>query len=131
MQPRRLERIFRLDCDLARSPAYPFHRGNEANTKPPFDTLEPARLMARSEPSVAHAGENMKNRTMVGAGVVAALACGLAFACGDTDEPAPEDAGTTPDAATDSAAVDGSTVDGGEMVKSCGSGADQAATSSG
>jgi uncharacterized delta-60 repeat protein len=54
----------------------------------------------------------MKNRTMVGAGVVAALACGLAFACGDTDEPAPEDAGTTPDAAVDSAAADGSTVDG-------------------
>jgi uncharacterized delta-60 repeat protein len=54
----------------------------------------------------------MKNRTMVGAGVVAALACGLAFACGDTDEPAPEDAGTTPDAAVDSAGVDGSTVDG-------------------
>jgi uncharacterized delta-60 repeat protein len=41
--------------------------------------------------------------------VVAALACGLAFACGDTDEPAPEDAGTTPDAAVDSATVDGST----------------------
>lgn len=57
----------------------------------------------------------MKNRTMIGAGVVAALACGLAFACGDTDETAPEDGGNNPDATADATSADSSTGDGSSV----------------
>lgn len=56
----------------------------------------------------------MKNRTIIGAGLVAAFACALAFACGDTDEVAPEDGGSTPNARVDSTSADSSTGDAAE-----------------